>query len=56
MARSKTMERGREKEIKAALKFKPAKKLVLAAKLSDFCLELMKAGAEAKKRVVGKKS
>lgn len=56
MARSKTMERGREKEIKAALKFTPAKKLDMAAKLSDFCLELMRAGAEAKRHVVGKKS
>lgn len=56
MARSKTMERGRKKEIKAILKLKPAEKLAMAAKLSDFCLELRRAGTEANKRAVRKKS
>jgi len=55
MAKSKTMERSKASESKAARRLKPSEKLSTAAKLSDFCVELMKAGRKVKLRVLRKK-
>ena len=55
MAISKNMERIRAKDVEAARKMKPSERLELAVKLSDLCIELKKAGLEAKKRVARKK-
>ncbi|MBI5599228.1 MAG: hypothetical protein HY890_05755 [Deltaproteobacteria bacterium] len=56
MARSKTMERSRVKELRDLRKLTPPERLMLAVKLSDFCLKLKKAGTEAQRRVPRKKS
>lgn len=56
MAKSLTIERSRERELLEIKKLTPSERLDMAAKLSDLCLELMKAGKEAKKGVSGKKS
>ncbi|WKZ32818.1 MAG: hypothetical protein QY316_13065 [Thermodesulfobacteriota bacterium] len=56
MAKSLTMERSRRKELEDIKKLKPSEKLDMATELSDFCLELMKAGKEAIDSVSGKKS
>ncbi|GEM_PF-3022939 len=56
MAKSRTMTRGRELELKAAGRLTPSKRLETAAKLSDLCLKLGKAGREALKRGHRKKS
>ncbi len=55
MAKSLTIERSRQKELEEIKKLNPSEKLDLAAKLSDFCLDLLKAGKEAKNSVSGKK-
>ncbi len=56
LAKSRTMTRGRELELKAAGRLTPSKRLETAAKLSDLCLKLGKAGREALKRGHRKKS
>ncbi len=47
MARSRIMERGRLKELQEIKKLTPSERLVIAARLSDICLALAKAGRRA---------
>lgn len=56
MRRSKTIEKSRAREMEAIKKMPPSAKLLMVARLTDCCLKLTKAGAEAaKRRVIGKK-
>jgi len=55
MAISKNMARGKARELETVRKMKPSERLEMAVKLSDLCLKLEKAGAEAKRRVARKK-
>ena len=55
MARSLILERSKQKELEKIKKLKPSEKLDLATRLSDLCLELMKAGMEAQNNTTGRK-
>jgi hypothetical protein len=56
LARSKTIEASRKKELEEYRKMTPSERLSLAVELSELSLELMRAGRKTKKYASIKKS
>ncbi len=56
MAKSKIMQLSKKKEAGIYKKLTPSEKLMMAVELSDFCMELKKAGEKAGRYGINKKS